>query len=65
MEHHYHHCPECYEKWKCQMECTIEYDLQDDQCDPGKQFGSHCICPECDTEALTKEFWNRYNGFIK
>lgn len=64
---HFHHCPECYQKWECQMKCTLEPDLEDE----GKQFGSHCMCDGCEKEIVeqqkyfTKEFWLRYNGFIK
>lgn len=72
---HYHHCPVCYEHWKCDANCTIEPDLED----RGKQFGAHCTCPECDvmiahediyysagnSKYSTKEFWDVYNGFVK
>lgn len=64
---HYHHCPNCYSHWECDYKCTIEPDLEDE----GKQFGSHCACPSCDKQIQdeekykTKEFWLRYNGFIK
>jgi hypothetical protein len=72
---HYHHCPECYEKWQCNFDCTIEPDLED----RGRQFGAHCICNSCEKEVyyhtvLTtndeekykhKEFWDAYNGFVK
>lgn len=67
---HYHSCPECYEKWQCSWDCTIEPDLTD-MYDDGREFGSHCTCPDCD-KALednkkyqTKEFWDIYNGFTK
>lgn len=40
---HYHSCPSCYEKPSCEMDCSIEPDLEDD----GRQFGSHSICDEC------------------
>jgi hypothetical protein len=49
------------------MACSIEYDLQDGD----KQYGAYCICDECEEEKKeenkykTKEFWLRYNGFIK
>lgn len=63
---HYHSCPECYEKYSCEMKCTIEPDLEDPVCHPGKEFGAHCVCDQCDqSKYLTKEFWLRYNGFIK
>lgn len=64
---HYHSCPECYEKYPCCMKCTLEYDLQDGD----KKMGAHCICDQCESKQLdidkykTKEFWLRYNGFIK
>lgn len=58
---HYHHCPSCYEKCLCDLDCTIEPDLEDD----GKEFGAHCICDSCIANELTKEWWDRYNGFIK
>jgi len=59
---HYHSCPECYEYVECYMDCTIEYDLQDGD----KEFGAHCVCDQCDNSKYeTKEFWLRYNGFIK
>lgn len=61
---HYHGCPECYEKWECQLDCTIEYDLTDLMSD-GHKYGSYCTCPSCDTNILTKEFWAKYNGFTK
>lgn len=40
---HYHHCPSCYEIYSCELDCTIEPDLDDD----GKEFGSHCLCDDC------------------
>lgn len=60
---HYHHCPECYEKKPCDMNCTIEPDLQDGD----KEFGAHCVCDECRNEKtlFTKEWWDVYNGFTK
>lgn len=68
---HYHHCPGCYEHWKCHFDCTIEPDLEDQ----GRQFGAHCLCDDCEREARcrsdndekykTQEFWNWYNGFTK
>lgn len=64
---HFHSCPECYEHHECAMNCTIEPDLSLD----GKPFGSHCKCDSCeqksqeDEKYKTKEFWLRYNGFIK
>jgi hypothetical protein len=65
---HYHGCPECYEKYSCDMDCTIELDLADSVCYPEKQFGAYCICNGCNSEKedkyKTKEFWLRYNGFM-
>jgi hypothetical protein len=60
---HYHSCPLCYEKWRCQLNCTIEPDL----CYSDKLFSSHEICPECEkfTIPLTKEWFLIYNGFVK
>lgn len=72
---HYHHCPECYEKWPCDFSCTIEYDLGDGD----REFGAHCICDKCEkiihhenilksqdpNKYKTKEFWDAYNGFVK
>lgn len=67
---HYHHCPECYEVYPCLMDCTIEYDLEED----GKQFGAHCECFQCKPipgydsvgnkiEEYSKEWWDIYHGF--
>ena len=61
---HYHSCPECYEKHKCNLNCTIEPDLEDN----GKQYGSHCACDDCQYKIdclKNKEFWDKYNGFTK
>lgn len=55
---HYHSCPNCYEHVSCQMSCSIEPDLQDDD----KDFGTHCICDECQTFNLSQEWFDRYNG---
>lgn len=69
MTEHYHHCPECYDKHECDMDCTIEPDLEDDIYHPGKQFGAHCLCPICErkienkTEKLNQEWFDRYNGY--
>jgi len=72
---HYHSCPECYEHWECNFDCTIELDLSDLFKDPFdksvREFGSHCTCPDCDktiednAKYQTKEFWDVYNGFVK
>lgn len=74
---HYHHCPECYEVYSCNQACTIEPDLEDPTCHPGKEFGSHCTCNKCDKnpfegftmpkgpELYSKEWWSRYHGFTK
>jgi hypothetical protein len=70
---HYHSCPECYEKYSCDMDCTIEPDLEDPIAHPGKQFGSHCECASCQklerdshgTVLYSKEWWDRYHGFIR
>jgi len=59
---HYHSCPECYEHVPCEMNCTIEYDLQDGD----REFGAHCVCDNCDdSKYRDPQFWLRYNGFIK
>lgn len=65
MELHWHGCPVCYEKWACQQDCTLEPDLDDPDCHPGKKFAAYCECPDCDKIELSKEFFARYNGFIK
>lgn len=65
---HYHHCPECYEAKPCEMLCTMEPELEDPVSHPGKTFGAHCICDDCSllkARDLNKEWWLRYNGFIK
>ncbi len=70
---HYHHCPECYEVYSCDMDCTIEPDLDDPGCHPGKEFGAHCECNRCTAQEkdsrgvviFSKEWWLRYHGFIK
>lgn len=40
---HYHHCPWCYERKPCAMECTIEGDLSGD----GVNCGAHTVCDDC------------------
>lgn len=70
MSFHYHSCPECYEKWPCDLGCTIEPDLDDPICHPDKIFGAHCVCPLCDNEEVKEElftpsWWDRYHGFIR
>ena len=60
---HYHHCPECYEKHICDMECTIEPDLEDPVSHPGKQFGGHCVCLGCLNNQFDHEWFAKYNGF--
>jgi len=64
---HYHHCPSCYEKYQCDMNCTIEPDLEDTTCHPGKQFGAHCVCDKCEGNAgiFSTAWWNKYNGITK
>ena len=62
---HYHGCPSCYETWPCEMECTIEPDLEDPVMFPGIQFGAYCKCNQCDSQNPTKDWWDRYNGFIR
>lgn len=64
---HFHHCPEYYYHYPCDLYCTVEPDLRDN-C---KDFGVHCLCDDCknkkdvEDKYLSKEFWDRYNGFIK
>jgi hypothetical protein len=60
---HFHHCPECYEKVLCELNCTIEPDLQDGD----REFGSHCVCEHCAAQVKepTKEWWDIYHGFKK
>lgn len=53
---HYHSCPICYEKPSCEMDCTIEPDLEDN----GKQFGSHVTCDPC-----KKEKYPQLNPMLK
>ena len=62
---HFHGCPECYEKWPCEMECTIEPDLEDAIAYPGMHFGAHCVCNGCLNKNPTKEWWEKYNGFTR
>lgn len=64
-EWHYHHCPECFEIYSCDMGCTIEPDLEDAISYPGKQFGYHCVCGKCEGNDMTQFDWDKYNGFIK
>jgi hypothetical protein len=40
---HFHHCPECYNRWYCDDECTIEPDLEEED----MQFGAYCECSSC------------------
>lgn len=55
------------------MECTIEPDLEDTVSYPGKEFGAYCICDKCagqekDSRGVvifSKDWWDRYYGFIK
>ena len=67
---HYHHCPECYYHYPCELYCTIEPDLYDN----GKDFGAYCLCDDCKDKKKevedkdkysSKEFWDRYNGYVK
>lgn len=65
---HWHHCPECYDSYQCNMECTIESEEDD-----GRQFGAHCKCFSCEplvgydsrgnkVEEFSQDWWDRYNG---
>lgn len=40
---HWHGCPECYEKYPCNMDCTIAWEDEED----GRQFGSYWTCDSC------------------
>lgn len=42
---HQHKCPECYNSYPCDMDCTIEPDLEDAW---GRQYGSYCKCDNCE-----------------
>lgn len=62
---HFHHCPSCYERKSCEMDCTIEPDLEDPISHPGKQFGAHCECDDCKkVVSFNAEWFLKYNGFI-
>lgn len=65
MSIHYHHCPECYEKYPCDLDCTIEPDLSDPICHPDKEFGAHCVCSLCEDNQYDTLWWLKYNGFSK
>lgn len=76
---HWHSCPECYEKYPCDMDCSIAWEDEDD----GRQFGSYCVCDNCSRESAPKDvesfadwykaesqkknpskvWWEFYNGF--
>ena len=64
---HLHSCPECYQKYPCDMDCSIEPDLEDPTTYPGYHFGAHCICDKCEgqKEAPSQEWFARYNGVIR
>jgi hypothetical protein len=47
------------------MNCTIEPDLEDSICHPGKQFGAHCLCSTCEDGTVSKLWFEKYNGFVK
>lgn len=66
---HYHNCYECYEHFECHMDCTLEYDL----CDDDRLFGYHCKCFECEplegynsigmrTDTQSFDWFATYNG---
>lgn len=40
---HWHKCPYCHRAHPCDMNCTIEPDLEGDY---GEQFGAHCACSD-------------------
>ena len=68
---HCHHCPECYEVYECGWNCTIEPDLEDPVCYPGKEFGAHCTCFSCQkkehgkTAVYSQEWWDNYHGITR
>lgn len=44
---HRHACPNCYEHKWCELPCTLEPDLEEED---GTPCGSHMICAECERE---------------
>jgi hypothetical protein len=62
---HYHQCPECFEKWPCELDCTIDTDLDDPIGHPDKKFGSHCVCSLCDKDEYNTVWYAKYNGFTR
>lgn len=46
---HFHHCPECYEKKPCTMDCTIKHD------EDGMLLGGACFCDDCSYQILCPE----------
>ena len=67
MSMHYHKCPECFEKYNCDQDCTLQ--------DAGNSLGANVVCALCENEdkptptapepSMTPEQWARYNGFIR
>jgi hypothetical protein len=77
---HYHKCPECFEKYNCDLDCTLR--------DAANNLGANFTCALCEGEdhpppteeevqqplsfqepakepTMTQEDWDRYNGFIR
>jgi hypothetical protein len=40
---HWHKCPECYETYQCDEDCSIAWEDEDD----GRAFGSYTLCDDC------------------
>jgi hypothetical protein len=49
---HYHSCPNCYDNYPCDMDCSIAWEDEYD----GRMFGSHTICDGCQQESAPKDF---------
>jgi len=78
---HYHGCPSCYEKFPCNMDCSIAYEDEDD----GRLYGSYYECDDCKRETPptdqeefirwykeesqklkpNRAWWRIYNGYRK
>lgn len=62
---HKHFCPDCYEEWSCDLECQPVKELEKN----GINFGFDSVCKSCEmlkeSEGLTPEWFDRYNGIIK
>jgi len=49
---HVHNCPVCYGKFPCTLDCTIEYQRDEDD---GTPMGAYCCC-SLDCAALNDEY---------